>query len=712
MASDEHQSANNELSGTAESVVQAGTVHGGVHVHHGTHAEVFPLHQLPADIAGFVNRESSLNQLNALLDRRADGDGATSTSVAAITGAPGVGKTALALHWAHQVRHRFPDGDLYVDMRSYGSGPPLSTEQALDIFLRSFKVEPEAIPLDLEERAAMYRSIIGTKRILIFVDNVGTVKQLRHLLPGSGRCLLIATSRAMLSSLVAREGATRLRVTVLSPEDSVRLLAEIIGEDRVETEPAAATQIAQLCSYLPLALRVVAERTAGRPHLRLADVAGELIDEQRRLDTLASDEDELTDVRAVFSWSYRALSASQKHIFRLLGLHPGDEISSEAAAALVGGPTATVARQLQELADVHLLQEVNHHRFQLHALLRAYSIERCQRETAQRDRTHAIRRMHGWYLHTADHARQVILPYSHAIPLVPVDGIHIPALGTIAEAMNWYERERLNLLGVLHQALDLGQYDLAWKLPVVADGFFELHSYWDEWKQIHEDGLAAAQAIGDRLGEASNYFCLGDVFWRLTEHDQALQHYDQALIISHQIGDHWLEGFTLRGTGLIHEELGDPDRAMDYFQRALAVFRDSGIERGEGMALLSVGKNLHTRGELPAAAQHCRDAITIFRRIGDQWSAAWGRLPLGRIHDELGQSDDAEADLREAVRIFQEFSDRRSEALSLDHLGDVLNRRGELQKSRQIWAEALEIFESVDPNAAESVRTKITASLP
>ncbi|MBB5159560.1 ATP-binding protein [Saccharopolyspora phatthalungensis] len=685
---------------------------GGIHFHRDTGAHVFPLHQLPADIAGFVNRETSLNRLNALLEQHLGDDGTSrtaSTLMAAITGAPGVGKTALALHWAHRIRRRFPDGDLYLDMRSYGSGPALSTEQALDIFLRSFRVDPESIPIDVDERAALYRSVIGTRRLLILVDNVASVKQIRFLLPGSSRCLLIATSRGMLSSLVAREGATRLTLDVLPPEDSVRLLAEIVGEDRIEADNAAANRIAQLCSHLPLALRVVAERTAGRPHLSLAEVADELVDEQRRLDTLASEEDELTDVRAVFSWSYRALTADQRRTFRLLGLHPGDEIGSAAAAALVGIPGSTVKRRLQELVDVHLLQEVTRDRFQLHSLLRAYSIERCQRETTQRERTHAIRRMQSWYLHTADRARQFILPYSHAIPLVAVDGIQIPPLATVAESTNWYEREHINILGVLRQAMDLGQYDLAWKLPVVADGFFELHSYWREWKQIHEDGLAAAQAIGDRLGEASNFLCLGDATWRLGQHHEALEHYEQAHTIARQIADHWLEGFALRGTGLIHEELGDTSRATDYFERALAVFRASGIERGEGMALLSIGKAQRSGGEIRSAVDYCRDAIEIFERIGDQWSIAWARLPLGQIYDEMGQSDEAEASLRAALRIFEEFRDRRSEAGTLDQLGGVLKRRGDIERSRDCWTRALEILETLDETHAESVRTKIAA---
>jgi hypothetical protein len=309
---------------------------------------------------------------------------------------------------------------------------------------------------------------------------------------------------------------------VLSPEDAIELLAEIIGDERVAADNEAAQRISALCSYLPLALRVVAERAASRPHLALRDLVGELISERNRLDALASDEDELTDVRAVFSWSYRALPPEQQRVFRLLGLHAGTEIDVAAAAALVDAPVSAIRQPMRELASVHLLQEIAADRYRLHDLLRAYSVERCQREEAQRERTLATRRMLTWYLLTADTARKAILPYSHAIPLVPAMGLAVPDFDDVRRAFDWYETERLNLLGAARQAMDLGQYDIAWKLPVVADGFFELRSYWAEWKQIHEEGLAAARLIGDQLGEASNVFCLGDANWRMGSYEEAL----------------------------------------------------------------------------------------------------------------------------------------------------------------------------------------------
>lgn len=712
MADRNQRDVTNDYSGDSTSVLQAAAIHGGVHYHPTRNPHFPPPRQLPAGVARFVNRATSLALLDSVLSAATDETtGRTSApAVLAITGPPGVGKTALALHWAHHIRAHFPDGDLYVDMGGYGSNSPLSLEQALDAFLRSLNVDPERIPVAVDERVALYRSILGDKRVLVVVDNVSSVRDVRDLLPGSHRCLAIVTSRSSLSGLVAREGATRVTLDVLTPEDSIGLLAEIIGDERIESDPAAAARMAALCSYLPLALRVVAERVAGRPHLPLRDVVRELVDEQTRLDALASREDELTDVRAVFSWSYRALTSEQQKVFRLIGLHPGTEFGVTVAATLVDVPTATVRRQLQQLAAAHLVQEIAAERYRLHDLLRAYSIECGQREESQRERTHAIRRMMGWYLLSADAARRSVLPHSHAVALVPPGDAPLPALADVAAAMNWYELERLNLLSVLRQAMDLGQYDIAWKLPVVADGFFELRSYWLEWVAIHEDGLLAARAIGDRTGEASNTFCLGDAHWRLGHQEQALRHYESSITMAAAIEDRWLEGFSLRGQGLILQERGQFEESVPYFERALTVFRQSRIPRGEGMALLSLGVSSRGLGRFEEAARYGEQAVAMFRAIDDDWSIAWGLASLAEALTELGSPAAATARLAEALAIFQRFADRRSEATVHVAYGRAAHVQGDGAQARHHWSLALDAFDGLDDPRADEIR-RLVASL-
>jgi tetratricopeptide (TPR) repeat protein len=705
VADTEDEKATNRFIGESESVVQAATVHGGIHYHGASGLQFPPPHQLLAGVAGFVDRSPSLEKLNRLLLSLTNGH--PTSVVAAITGPPGVGKTALAMHWAHEVRRQFPHGDLYIDMHGYGGGTPLSVEQALDAFLRSLNIDPEKIPIDLEERAALYRSMLGDKKMLIIIDNVASAKQIRRLLPGSDGCLAIVTSRSSLSSLVAREGATRVILDVLSPEDAIRLLAEIIGDERVESDQDAALSIARLCSYLPIALRVVAERVASQPYTALGEIVRELVSEQTRLDALASESDELTDVRAVFSWSYRILSPEQQKVFRLLGLHTGVDFGSSVAAALVDVAVSTAKQQLRELANVYLVQQLAPDRYRLHDLLRAYSVERSQREESQRERTHAMRRMMSWYLLSADAARRVILPYSHAITVVRPDRIPALTFDNVTDAMDWYEQERLNIISTLQQALDLGQYDIAWKLPVVSDGFFELRSYWLEWVKIHRDGLTAAEAVGDSLGRASNLLCLGDANWRIGVHEVALENYESSAAIARDMHDQWVEGFSLRGSGLIYQEQLRFGQSIDYFTRALAIFRQSGIHRGEGMALLSLGKSFAGLEQFEKSVSYCEAAIEIFRRIGDTWSQAWGILPLAYAYSETRAFEAAERSLREALAIFRQFNDRRSEALVLLSLGTVRSNLGNNVDALQHWTTALEIFEQLEDPHADDARAQI-----
>ena len=665
--------------------------------------------QLPSGTTAFTNRESILAQLNNLLGDESQEESRNAPPtvvVTAIAGAPGVGKTALALHWAHQVRDRFPDGDLYIDMHGYGTTLPLSEEQALDKFLRSLGVAPQLIPLDIEERAALYRSVVSARRLLIVIDNVSSVKQVRRLLPGSRRCFVLITSRGSLSSLVAREGATRVTLDVLDPEDALRLLAEIVGDDRIDREDEAARRIASLCSYLPLALRVVAERAVSRPYSSLAELAGELVSEQQRLDALSAD-DELNNVRAVFSWSYRALRVEQQRTFRSIGLHAGAEFSTAVLSALANLPIDAVGAHLRDLSRVHLVQEVASQRYRTHDLLRAYSAELAFREDKTRMRTQSVRRALNWYLLVADAARRTILPNSQQLQLISADEYNVPEFATVESAMDWYELERLNLIAGLEQAIDFGQYDIAWRLPVVSDGFFELRSYWYEWKEIHTEALVAAQTINDALGEASARRCLGDACWRFGEYQEALVHYERGAEIANSVGDPWVEGFSTRGSGLIYEEQGNYSRAITYFERAHQIFESSQNRRGVGMSLLSLGKSYRGLGELSRGAEYGESAVGIFREIEDRWSLAWGLLPLGEMYVDMGQLDLAAHQFEESIEIFHNFGDRRSEATGLSRVGNVYWLQGDIPRARGSFTSALDIFDSLGDPQVNDVRAQL-----
>ncbi|MET7950425.1 tetratricopeptide repeat protein [Micromonospora sp. NPDC005324] len=663
-----------------------------------------PPRQLPLDATGFVNRERTLSRLDAALpsDDVPAAAGHPPMIVATIAGAPGVGKTALAVHWAHRARGWFTDGDLYVDMRGYGPGPALDVGQALDTFLRALHVPAEQIPTDTDGRAAMFRSVLNGKRVLIVVDNVSTVGQVRPLLPATPTCMAIVTSRSRLSGLVAREGASRMTLDVLSPEEAVTLLSDTIGGGRVRTEPQAAAELARRCAYLPLALRIIGERIANSPHVTLAEFVADLALVEHQLDALAVDDDELSDVRAVFSWSYQALPTETARLFRLLGLHAGSDTSASAAAALAGVSLSRSRNLLDQLTAAHLMQNPSRDRYLFHDLLRAYALERAQAEETPEQQRQSRRRVYFWYLLMAEEGRKVILPYSHAVALPPGEpGVILAPPHTVAEAMAWFERERLNLLDTVRQADDLGELEVAWQLPVVSDGFFELKSYWADWRDIHLTGLRAARSAGSRLGEAANLRCLGDAHWRMGQRETALDCYHQGVAASREVDDHWVEGFCLRGLGLIHEELGQTNEAMDFFGQAREVFRRHGITRGEGMSLLSLGNGHRAHGRLDTAIAHYLEAVTILDGIDDQWSVAWASYPLGLAYQQAGRLDEALERHTDALELFRRFDDRRCEGLTLAALGDTHHAASQHDAARRCWQQALRILDPLgDPQAS------------
>jgi tetratricopeptide (TPR) repeat protein len=701
--------ADNDFSGEANAVMQAGSVHGDVYL--STARRPFPPpRQLPLGPSAFVNRRVDIDRLDALLETRAQRERRPTAAVSMVTGAPGVGKTALALYWAHRVSSRFPDGALYVDMHGYGPGAVLVPEQALDLFLRALNVSADGIPDALDERAALFRSILDGKRVLVLIDNASSSTQVRHLLPASPECCAVVTSRSSLPSLVAREGAVRVTLDVLSAGESVQLLSELLGAPRTDAEPANALRIAELCGYLPLTLRIVAERAISRPRLSLAELIEELVSEQHRLDALALEEDELSDTRAVFSWSYQAVTPELRKVFRLLGTHSGPDIGVEAAAALTGSDALVVRRQLRTLADAHLLQEKAANRFHLHDLVRVYSVERAFAEDGQEERIKAVRRILTWYLLTADASRRAILPYSASFPLVPAGGIVvIEEFESGPAGMRWFDAERLNLRALLRQASELAQFDIVWKLAIAVSGYLELGAYWAEWEETVEMGLAAARTLGDRFGEAVSLSILGDAAWRGGRPDEAAERYERTAHIGHEMGVGWIEGFGLRGQGLINEERGHLGIAAELFEGALQVFRSSGFRRGEGMSLLSLGKCARANGDLPAALSNGVAAVEIFKEIGDTWTVAWGGLDLGMSYIAAGHLAEALTVLRTAVEIFDDFGDRRCQAQSLALLGDAL-RDGEPRAAEDCWRRAADLYESLGDDQAGELRARLTGT--
>ncbi|TQN32225.1 tetratricopeptide (TPR) repeat protein [Haloactinospora alba] len=700
----------NYTQGDPDTVVQAGAIHGDVNVTASSAGDVTIPRQLPMAVSGFVNRTVELSQLDTLVPAKDDTTGRTSGAVviSAIGGSPGVGKTTLALHWAHRMRYRYVDGDLYVNMRGHGPGPRLDASTALDSLLRTLEVPSERIPDDLDGRSALYRSRLDGKHMLILIDDAVSPEQVRPLLPASPTCLVLVTSRSTLSGLVAREGAQRMSLDTLTTEESLSLLRTHLGQQRLNAEPDMARALVAHCAHLPLALRILTERLLDRPDAPLADIAAELDAENERLDTLGITDDELSDVRAVFDSSYTALPSDAARMFRVLGVHPGIELDAASCAAAAGMPVKRTRALLDQLAGTHLLQRLGRERYRLHDLLRMYAAERFHAEEPVESQTEVIDKLARWYLASARNAVLAVMPNFRPVPdpegqpsgeLLTFDTAHA--------ALAWFEQERPTLISTLRAAVDHELYELAWKLPVTLGVFFELHQHRHEDLDIHAIGLGAARSLDDRKGQARTLIGLADAQWMLDEIEQALETYVSALEAAREVGDGWTEGFALYQLGNLRWQRNRDSEAPTLIRHAIDAFRRAEDKRGEGMALLSLAAYEQSLGHHDTALEHCGTALTIFTDIADTWSAAWARCYRADALTSANQHRAAIAEYQTALPVFIDLADIDTEAITRIGLGRTHRVLGETDQARNHLGTALDLLRSVDDSRAEEIEAEL-----
>jgi hypothetical protein len=488
--------------------------------------------QLPGAVAHFAGRVNELAALNRLLDdagRTAPG----TVVISALAGTAGVGKTALAVHWAHQVAKRFPDGQLYVNLRGYDPRQPVPATDALAGFLRSLGVPGPDIPPEADERAARYRSLLADKQMLIMLDNARSAEQVRPLLPGTPACTVLVTSRDALVGLVVGDGATRLDLDVLPMEDAVTLLRALIGA-RVDAEPDAAAKLAGQCCRVPLALRVAAELTASSPSASLATLTGELADLRTRLDLLDADGDPRTQVRTMFSWSYRHLDTDTARTFRLLGLHPGPHVEPYATAALTGTGVAQARQALEMLARAHLIQPASLGRYGMHDLLRSYARELAIAEDDD-NRQAALTRLFDYYLHSAAAAMDTLLPAERRRrPRIPRPATPVPPVPDPVAARAWLDAERATLVAVAAHTAAHGWSGHATLLAAILAAYLGSGGHHSEALTIFSHALSAARRTGDRVAEAAVLNEIGRVGWEQGRLQQATADHRRALALSRE----------------------------------------------------------------------------------------------------------------------------------------------------------------------------------
>jgi DNA-binding SARP family transcriptional activator len=652
--------------------------------------------QLPLDVPAFTGRVKELAALDALLAGHPAGGRRAgrppSTVVGVIIGTAGVGKTALAAYWARRVADSFPDGQLWMNLRGYDPGVAVQPEQALRRFLRALGVSDAEIPLDLEDLTSLYRSLMDGRRMLIVLDNAGAAGQIRPLLPGAPGSLVLITSRNRLSGLVAVEGARPLELDLLTRAEARQLLATRIGADRTaadQTARAAVEEIIRLCARLPLALTIVAARAATNPRFGLHTLATEIKAHPVSLDAFAG-QDDATELRAVFSWSYHALGEEAARLFRLLGLHPGPDIAAAAAASLTGLAVARVRPLLLELCGAHLLTEHSPGRYTFHDLLRAYAAELAHAHDNASERRQAQHRMLDHYLHTAHNGAVFVSPWEPVNSIPPQPGVTTEEFAGHRQVLAWCSTEHHVLLAIIERAATMGFPAYTWELAwILAEYLYRGH--WHDWARVMRVALDAATEHGALPERARAHRELSRVCTRLGQLDAAEIHCKLALELCTQLGRPALVAMAHRTYGMLMEALGRQDDALVHDLKALDLFQAIGHRSGQARALNSVGWTYAQIGDHQKALEYCEQALSLLIDLEDHQGAAATWDSLGYAHHHLGHHRRAISCYGRALVLFRDLGDRYKEAESLTHIGDLHHAAGDAAAAFAAWEQALGI---------------------
>jgi DNA-binding SARP family transcriptional activator/uncharacterized protein HemY len=654
--------------------------------------------QLPADVAGFRGREEQLAELDGLVPGE---PGASDVRIAVVSGTAGVGKTAVVVRWAHRTRDRFPDGQLYVDLRGYGPGQPVEPGDVLSGFLRALGVDGSEIPAEVDERAAKYRTVLHGLRLALVLDNAGSVQQVRPLLPGSPSCFVVVTSRDSLPGLIARDGARRLPLDLLTAAEAFDLLRTLLSS-RVDVEPEAAAELVEYSARLPLALRLVAELVVSRPRAELRALVAELADERGRLDLLDGGGDPETAVRAVFSWSYRHLPADAARVFRLWGLQPGRDFTLAATAALAATGVEEAQRLTETLARAHLVEETVPGRFQLHDLLRVYAGELAGREEA--GGREALTRLFDYYVYAASRAVDAVSPQErHLRPDLPEPALDVGAWPGGGDAQAWLETERRNLLAFASHATRNGWPEHLRQLSAVLWHYLDVGGYHEDSLVLHTHASALAHDAGDRAGEADPLTLVGLGHWRVGRSREALRYLEEALVIARETGNRSSEPYVLTTLGLVCRALGRFADARGYGEEALALAADPG---GEALVRVILGIACRNLGRFGEAIEHLERGLSLARETGDRTTEGYLRTNLGDVFAVLGRHEEAIRSLEEGLDHFRATGTHTSEAYALCFLGDVHRGLSHYDKAVECLEKALAIARETGGRTNESVALK------
>ncbi|MDX3611302.1 tetratricopeptide repeat protein [Streptomyces europaeiscabiei] len=662
--------------------------------------------QLPADIPHqFVGRHAELDLLSGLLGTAA-ADAAIVT-ISAVSGTAGIGKSTLAIRWSYLSNEKFPDGQLYANLRGFDpTGEPLAPETAIRGFLDALGVSPDRMPSDTGAQAALYRTLLSGKRILLVLDNARNADQVRPLLPGSPTCKVLITSRDNLMGLVPM-GARLIALDVLSDEHATALLARAIGSHRTDAEPESVAEVIEYCGRLPLALAVVAARAAERPGFALSLLADELRDTRARLDALETG-DPSTSPRTVFSWSYGVLSDQAARMFRLLALAPGLDASVQAAACVAGCDLGAARIALNELTRAHMMDEVTPGRFVFHDLLRAYAVEKAEQDTIPQERAAAQGRLLDFYLHTSFRAERRLYPQRDAITLEPAAaGVGPLDFDDYSQAMNWFRQEHGNLRDTLQLAADLGRDGHVWQLAWCMSTFLDRQVRWSDYADTQRAALQAARRLGDSGVQALTHRLLATAHTFLGEHPVADQHLEAALVLFVAGDDVTGQARTHFNIAMSHEKQDRFTEAAENAAQSITMYRSVGHDMGAARVLSWLGWYQALDGQFEEALISSQQALTALRELGNRWEEAHAYHHIGYAHLHLGRPETATEYYELGASLFADLNDPYHRSRVLTDLGDAHLASANDSAAALAWHRAAKILADLGHPDLESVTARL-----
>ncbi|EOD68052.1 AfsR/SARP family transcriptional regulator [Amycolatopsis vancoresmycina] len=647
--------------------------------------------QLPAPPRPFTGRVAELAELTAAMRDQAEPGRTVVTS--AIGGTGGIGKTWLALHWAHRHIDRFPDGQLFVNLRGFDpTGDPLPAQTAVRGFLAALHVEPSAIPAELDAQVGLYRSLLAGKRMLLVLDNARDLAQLEPLLPGSPGCAVLVTSRNRMSGLVTAHGAHPLTMDVLPESAARQLLQARIGTQRPAAEPGAVTELVACCGGFPLAMGIVAAQALAHPQFPLAALAAELRDAATRLAAL-DDPEQGAGVPAVLSWSCRALTPGQARVFGLLGLAPGPDIGLPAAAALTGLPLDEVRRELRALDQVSLVHQHVPGRWRMHDLVRLYAANRAREDQPPADREAALRRVVAFYLHTADAADRFLDPHRPPIRLdPPAPGCLPHPLPDATAALAWFDTEQACLLAAHRVAISNEWHRTVWQLACAVYTFHFRRGHRHDLLAVFQAGASAAEHLPDPVSQIRAHLRLGRAYADLGRLDEAIDHLRRALAVACLHDDRANQALAHHALARAREQRGESRPALEHATHALNLFRTLDDPVWHAATLNLVGWISAQLGEYEQARRNCQAALVLQRRHQDLDGEAITLDSLGYIDHHTGRNRQAVCHYQQALTLRRAIGHTYEVARTLDAVGRPYAALGRADRARAVWREAVELY--------------------